>query len=65
MNKCVCNRGWTGPDCSHHDALPPSPTPYVPDNSTKAAYNMTKKETPYGESKPVIYALVKVRINIG
>ncbi|KAM3961771.1 LOW QUALITY PROTEIN: disintegrin and metalloproteinase domain-containing protein mind-meld [Aphomia sociella] len=46
LNKCVCNRGWTGPDCSHHDALPP-PTPYVPDNSTKAAYNMTKKETPY------------------
>ncbi|XP_075969090.1 disintegrin and metalloproteinase domain-containing protein mind-meld isoform X4 [Anticarsia gemmatalis] len=49
MNKCVCNRGWTGPDCSHHDALPPSPTPYTPENATKAAYNMTKKETPYGE----------------
>ncbi|XP_064071779.1 disintegrin and metalloproteinase domain-containing protein 22 isoform X2 [Vanessa tameamea] len=48
-NKCVCNRGWTGPDCSQPDALPPSPTPYVPDNATKAAYNMTKKETPYGE----------------
>ncbi|KAL4706299.1 hypothetical protein ACJJTC_004908, partial [Scirpophaga incertulas] len=47
FNKCVCERGWTGPDCSQHDALPPSPTPYVPDNSTKAAYNMTKKETPY------------------
>ncbi|XP_060810887.1 disintegrin and metalloproteinase domain-containing protein 22 isoform X2 [Amyelois transitella] len=47
LNKCVCNRGWTGPDCSQPDALPPSPTPYVPDNSTKAAYNMTKKETPY------------------
>ncbi|KAG6448630.1 hypothetical protein O3G_MSEX005662 [Manduca sexta] len=49
MNKCVCSRGWTGPDCSHHDVLPPSPTPYVPENATKAAYNMTKKETPYGE----------------
>ncbi|XP_030023473.2 disintegrin and metalloproteinase domain-containing protein 11 isoform X2 [Manduca sexta] len=47
MNKCVCSRGWTGPDCSHHDVLPPSPTPYVPENATKAAYNMTKKETPY------------------
>ncbi|KAJ0180250.1 hypothetical protein K1T71_003654 [Dendrolimus kikuchii] len=47
LNKCVCNRGWTGPDCTHHDALPPSPTPYVPENATKAAYNMTKKETPY------------------
>ncbi|XP_028038184.1 disintegrin and metalloproteinase domain-containing protein 11 [Bombyx mandarina] len=47
LNKCVCNRGWTGPDCSQHDALPPSPTPYVPENATKAAYNMTKKETPY------------------
>ncbi|XP_026329342.1 uncharacterized protein LOC113237215 [Hyposmocoma kahamanoa] len=46
-NKCVCNRGWTGPDCTHPDALPPSPTPYTPDNATKAAYNMTKKETPY------------------
>ncbi|XP_041977445.1 disintegrin and metalloproteinase domain-containing protein 11 isoform X2 [Aricia agestis] len=48
-NKCVCNRGWTGPDCSQPDALPPSPTPWVPENVTKAAYNMTKKETPYGE----------------
>ncbi|XP_045785529.1 disintegrin and metalloproteinase domain-containing protein 22 isoform X1 [Maniola jurtina] len=47
LNKCVCNRGWTGPDCSQPDALPPSPTPYVPDNATKAAYNMTKKETAY------------------
>ncbi|CAH0718717.1 unnamed protein product, partial [Brenthis ino] len=47
LNKCVCNRGWTGPDCSQPDALPPSPTPWVPENATKAAYNMTKKETPY------------------
>ncbi|XP_045542870.1 disintegrin and metalloproteinase domain-containing protein 11 isoform X1 [Papilio machaon] len=46
-NKCVCNRGWTGPDCSQPDALPPSPAPYVPENTTKTAYNMTKKETPY------------------
>ncbi|KAI5646154.1 reprolysin (M12B) family zinc metalloprotease domain-containing protein [Phthorimaea operculella] len=50
-NKCVCHRGWTGPDCSHPDALPPSPTPWMPENATKAAYNMTKKETPYGEHK--------------
>ncbi|XP_061383408.1 disintegrin and metalloproteinase domain-containing protein 22 isoform X4 [Danaus plexippus] len=47
LNKCVCNRGWTGPDCSQPDALPPSPTPGIPENTTKAAYNMTKKETPY------------------
>ncbi|CAG5011309.1 unnamed protein product [Parnassius apollo] len=46
-NRCVCNRGWTGPDCSQPDALPPSPTPYIPENTTKTAYNMTKKETPY------------------
>ncbi|XP_039747128.1 disintegrin and metalloproteinase domain-containing protein 11 isoform X2 [Pararge aegeria] len=47
LNKCVCNRGWTGPDCSQPDALPPSPTPYVAENVTRAAYNMTKKETAY------------------
>ncbi|XP_072944170.1 zinc metalloproteinase-disintegrin-like NaMP [Epargyreus clarus] len=46
-NRCVCYRGFTGPDCSLMDTALPSPTPWVPENSTKAAYNMTKKETPY------------------
>ncbi|KOB72726.1 Disintegrin and metalloproteinase domain-containing protein 22, partial [Operophtera brumata] len=45
--KCPTDQNNNECSAKGHDALPPSPTPYVPDNATKAAYNMTKKETPY------------------
>ncbi|OWR48069.1 disintegrin and metalloproteinase domain-containing protein 12 [Danaus plexippus plexippus] len=61
LNKCVCNRGWTGPDCSQPDALPPSPTPGIPENTTKAAYNMTKKETPYVRQRSIARRVIERR----
>ncbi|XP_045474873.1 uncharacterized protein LOC123680809 isoform X6 [Harmonia axyridis] len=50
-NRCYCNPGWTGSDCSIEDEIIPSPPlptrPSLERKSTNLSSVMKKKETPY------------------
>ncbi|XP_031351128.1 disintegrin and metalloproteinase domain-containing protein 11 isoform X2 [Photinus pyralis] len=52
-NKCYCEPGWSGPDCSIQVELTP-PLPTSPPQTPKSVGNlqeiMRKKETPYGST---------------
>ena len=49
MNKCYCDIGWSGADCSMHVevTLPPQHTTAISASTTRSS-KMEKKETPYG-----------------
>ncbi|XP_033231611.1 disintegrin and metalloproteinase domain-containing protein 19 isoform X2 [Belonocnema kinseyi] len=52
INKCYCNPGWTGPDCSIQQAIPTeastTSTTAAPGNASTTDMKLDKKETPYG-----------------
>ncbi|XP_043283238.1 disintegrin and metalloproteinase domain-containing protein 11 isoform X3 [Venturia canescens] len=50
MNKCFCNLGWSGPDCSLHQDIPTlKPTTSTTEKPGKSTTEtkLQKKETPY------------------
>ncbi|XP_043465764.1 disintegrin and metalloproteinase domain-containing protein 33 isoform X6 [Leptopilina heterotoma] len=51
VNKCYCNPGWTGPDCSIQQAIPTAAsttsTTVGPSNASNSDIKLDKKETPY------------------
>ncbi|XP_049823271.1 disintegrin and metalloproteinase domain-containing protein 11 [Aethina tumida] len=50
QNKCYCEMGWTGSDCSIQQEMipaPPLPTPPIDITTTNLQEHMKKKETPY------------------
>ncbi|XP_051167974.1 disintegrin and metalloproteinase domain-containing protein 33 isoform X2 [Leptopilina boulardi] len=51
INKCYCNPGWTGPDCSIQQAIPTAAsttsTTVGPGNASNSDIKLDKKETPY------------------
>ncbi|XP_076237626.1 disintegrin and metalloproteinase domain-containing protein mind-meld isoform X9 [Calliopsis andreniformis] len=50
MNKCYCNLGWSGPDCSIKQEIPTlPPTTHMPESAGKnnSDPKPRKKETPY------------------
>lgn len=58
MNKCHCEPGWSGPDCSMPVDIPNSPAPEgtpsptePPSSKSNLEGQMNKKETPYGKLK--------------
>ncbi|KAL3269343.1 hypothetical protein HHI36_008415 [Cryptolaemus montrouzieri] len=57
-NRCYCNVGWTGSDCSIEEEVVPSPAlptrPSLERPSTNLSSVMKKKETPYGRYQNII-----------
>ena len=48
MNKCHCNFGWTGTDCSVESTVT-STVPAIITVTQDPAIKMERKETPYGK----------------
>ncbi|CAH1154204.1 unnamed protein product [Phaedon cochleariae] len=69
QNKCYCEVGWTGTDCSIQlevTVAPPLPTPPSDISPTNLQEHMRKKETPYGaHEKGNLSTLAMVFILVG
>lgn len=48
MNKCHCNFGWAGTDCSGESTIT-STYPAIVTVTQDPSIKMERKETPYGE----------------
>lgn len=48
MNKCYCNSGWAGPECSQETAITTTENSIVT-ITQDPSIKMERKETPYGE----------------
>lgn len=49
MNRCFCNLGYTGPDCSIEVPVT-TQAPTDPAPAHDSSIKMEKKETPYGKN---------------
>ncbi|XP_020279213.1 disintegrin and metalloproteinase domain-containing protein 11 isoform X2 [Pseudomyrmex gracilis] len=50
VNKCFCNPGWSGTDCSIVQSIPTPSTTSTSEPVNKPDNKMVKKETPYGHT---------------
>lgn len=51
VNKCFCNPGWSGTDCSIVQSIPTPSTTSTLEPVNKPDNKMVKKETPYGKPR--------------
>ncbi|KAI4494456.1 hypothetical protein M0802_008948 [Mischocyttarus mexicanus] len=67
-NKCYCNPGWSGTDCSIQQDIPtlgPAIPATEPSDVGSSTPNMGKKETPYGEKNKNLSTTSMVLILVG
>ncbi|XP_012219539.2 disintegrin and metalloproteinase domain-containing protein 9 isoform X6 [Linepithema humile] len=67
VNKCYCDPGWSGPDCSIEQFIPTAlPTPSTPESPKSGSDSkLEKKETPYGRTNNNLSTGLMVVILVG